>query len=236
MRFQDKVVIVTGAGRGIGRSIAVTYASEGARVVIAEKEPVTGRETERLITSAGGTACFIQTDVSNPEDITVMTRKTTELFGTIDILVNNAGFGRWKPPCDLTTEEWDEVINTNLRGAFLCAREAARVMKEHGGGSIINIASTRALMSEPDSEAYAASKGGISCPDPRSCGIIQQGSYQGKLHQSGLDRDRRLQQAPGGRPQSAFLGPCREAGGHCGSMPLPEQQRERFHQRREYRN
>ena len=161
MKFKDIVVIVTGAGRGIGRSIAVTYASEGARVVIAEKDPVTGRETEKLITSAGGTACFIQTDVSNPADITVMIRKTTELFGTIDILVNNAGFGRWKPPCDLTTEEWDEVINTNLRGAFLCAREAARVMKEHGGGSIINIASTRALMSEPDSEAYAASKGGI---------------------------------------------------------------------------
>jgi len=161
MKFNDKVVIVTGAGRGIGRSIAVTYASEGARVVIAEKDPVTGRETEKLITSAGGTACFIQTDISNPADITGMTRKTTELFGTIDILVNNAGFGRWRPPCDLTIEEWDEVINTNLRGAFLCAREAARVMKEHGGGSIINIASTRALMSEPDSEAYAASKGGI---------------------------------------------------------------------------
>jgi NAD(P)-dependent dehydrogenase (short-subunit alcohol dehydrogenase family) len=161
MKFNDKVVIVTGAGRGIGRSIAITYASEGARVVIAEKEPVTGRETERLITSAGGTACFIQTDISNPEDITLMIRKSAELFGTIDILVNNAGFGRWKSPFDLTKEEWDEVINTNLRGAFLCAREAARVMKEHGGGSIINIASTRALMSEPDSEAYAASKGGL---------------------------------------------------------------------------
>ncbi|MDZ7633419.1 MAG: SDR family oxidoreductase [Bacteroidales bacterium] len=114
-----------------------------------------------MITAAGGAACFIQTDISNPADITGMTEKTAGLYGTIDILVNNAGFGRWKPPFDLMIEEWDEVINTNLRGAFLCAREAAGVMKEHGGGSIINIASTRALMSEPDSEAYAASKGGL---------------------------------------------------------------------------
>jgi len=161
VKFQDKVVVVTGAGSGIGRSIAVTYASEGARVVIAEKDPVTGSDAEKMITAAGGTACFIQTDISNPADITGMIKKATDLYGTIDILVNNAGFGRWKSPCDLTIEEWDEVINTNLRGAFLCAREAARVMKEHGGGSVINIASTRALMSEPHSEAYAASKGGI---------------------------------------------------------------------------
>jgi NAD(P)-dependent dehydrogenase (short-subunit alcohol dehydrogenase family) len=161
MKFKDKVVIVTGAGRGIGRSIAVTYASEGARVVIAEKDPVTGSETERMITSAGGTASLIQTDISDPAAVTGMIRKTAELYGTIDILVNNAGFGRWKSPFDLTVEEWDEVIDTNLRGAFLCSREAARVMREHGGGSIINIASTRALMSEPDSEAYAASKGGL---------------------------------------------------------------------------
>lgn len=161
MKFRDKVVIITGAGSGIGRSIAIAFASEGASVVIAEKDPVSGAETEKLITTAGGTACFIRTDISKPEEIAVMTASAAELYGTIDIVVNNAGFGRWKTPYDLTVEEWDDVINTNLRGAFLCAREAARVMREHGGGSIINIASTRALMSEPGSEAYAASKGGI---------------------------------------------------------------------------
>jgi hypothetical protein len=161
MKFTDFVVIVTGAGRGIGRCIAVAYATEGAKVVIAEKDPISGAETETLILSAGGSARFIETDVSNPDSIISMTAKTAQLFGRIDILVNNAGFGRWKSPLDLDVDEWNDVINTNLRGAFLCAREAARIMRINQGGSVINIASTRAMMSEPDSEAYAASKGGL---------------------------------------------------------------------------
>jgi len=161
MKFKDKVAIITGAGKGIGRAIAMAYAAEGASVVIAEKDQVTGAEAEKTITSAGGIACLIKTDISRPEEIAAMIKKATGLYGTIDILVNNAGLGRWKPPSDLTVGEWDEVINTNLRGSFLCAREASVVMRQRGGGSIINIASTRALMSEPNSEAYAASKGGI---------------------------------------------------------------------------
>lgn len=84
-----------------------------------------------------------------------------ETYGRIEILINNAGVSRWKSPYEITVAEWDEIININLRGVFLCAREAAKVMRKHGGGAIVNIASTRAIMSEPDSEAYAASKGGI---------------------------------------------------------------------------
>lgn len=161
MNFKDKVVIVTGAGKGIGRCIAQTYAIDGAKVVIAEKDPVLGAETEKSIFSEGGIAIYIQTDVSRPKEIEKLIAKTAHLFGRIDILINNAGISKWKPPYEINVEEWDETIDTNLRSVFLCSREAAKIMKELGGGSIVNIASTRALMSEPNSEAYAASKGGI---------------------------------------------------------------------------
>lgn len=161
MEYLRKVVIVTGAGKGIGRSIAEAYAAEGALVVIAEKNPETGSRAERMITSAGNRAEFIRTDVSRPDDIKELIAKTVRNHGTLDILINNAGIARWESPYTLAVEEWDEVINTNLRAVFLCSREAALIMKERGGGSVINIASTRAFMSEPDTEAYSASKGGI---------------------------------------------------------------------------
>lgn len=161
MKFRDKVVIVTGAGKGIGRCIAEAYSREGARVIIAEKDQVNGKEAEKSIVASGGTAVFVQTDVSKAEDISNAVRTVAELYGTIDILVNNAGISRWESPYEISVETWDEIINTNLRGIFLCSREAARVMREHGGGSIVNISSTRAFMSEKDSEPYAASKGGI---------------------------------------------------------------------------
>ena len=161
MSYKGKVVIVTGAGRGLGSSIAQTYASKGAKVVLAEKVRSLGLDTEKSILSEGGIATFIQTDISHPEEIEELFRKISGLYGTVDILINNAGISKWKSPYEITVEEWDEIINTNLRSVFLCSREAAKIMRSHGGGSIVNIASTRAFMSEPDSEAYAASKGGI---------------------------------------------------------------------------
>ena len=143
------------------RSIAMRYAAEGAKVVIAEKDTASGASTERAILSSGGMALFIRTDVSDPSQIIKMIRLASEQAGIVNILINNAGISEWKSPYQITVEEWDKIINTNLRGAFLCSREAAAIMREHGGGSIVNIASTRAFMSEPDSEAYAATKGGI---------------------------------------------------------------------------
>jgi NAD(P)-dependent dehydrogenase (short-subunit alcohol dehydrogenase family) len=161
MSQKGKVVIVTGAGKGIGRCIAETYASNGAQVVIAEKDPFSGSEAARLITDERNTGVFIQTDVSISEDIIRLIKETVEHFGRIDILINNAGISKFMSPFEISVEEWDEIINTNLRSVFLCSREAAKVMKISGGGSIVNIASTRAFMSEPNSEAYAATKGGI---------------------------------------------------------------------------
>ena len=161
MNFSEKVVVVTGAGRGIGRGIAEAYGSKGARVVIADKNLDLGLETEKSILSADGVAVYIQTDVSSPNDIEKLMEKTVEQYGAINILINNVGIAKWKSPYEITLEEWDEVINTNLRSVFLCSREAAKIMKEQGGGSIVNISSTRATMSESNFEAYAASKGGI---------------------------------------------------------------------------
>ena len=161
METEGKRVIVTGGGKGIGKEIAATFAGQNAAVLIADKDAEAGYETSAEIKSSGSQAHFCLTDISDPASVINMTDEAVILLGGIDILINNAGFGIWKHPFSLSLEEWDSVINTNLRGTFLCSREAARVMKQNGGGCIINIASTRAFMSEPGSEAYAASKGGI---------------------------------------------------------------------------
>ncbi|WP_202076605.1 glucose 1-dehydrogenase [Caldalkalibacillus salinus] len=161
MRFQDKVVIVTGAGHGIGQAIALAYAEEGAHVIIGEKDRVTGQQTAQCITEKGGQSTFIQTDVSQPSQIEALVSQAFEQHGRIDILINNAGVSKWASPNELTVDEWDHIINTNLRSVFLCTRETAKYMRQNGGGSVVNLSSTRAMMSEPHSEAYAATKGGI---------------------------------------------------------------------------
>lgn len=161
MNFMGKVIIVTGGGKGIGRCIAQSYAYAGGKVVIADINDVTGRETEAQIKRTGYDALFIKADVSVPSDIERLVKSADAEFGRIDVLINNAAVNKWNSPYTLSVEDWDRIINTNLRSVFLCSREAAAVMKRNGGGSIVNISSTRAMMSEPDSEAYAASKGGI---------------------------------------------------------------------------
>ncbi|CAG9609569.1 glucose 1-dehydrogenase [Pseudoneobacillus rhizosphaerae] len=162
MPFSNKVVIVTGASNGIGREIASTYAKKGAKVVLADIDEETGMKITSKIKENGGNAIFVKTDVKKEEDVNRLIYVTTSTYDTIHILINNAGKGIFKSPYELTLEEWDDVINTNLRSVFLCSREAAKVMRENKvGGAIVNIASTRAFMSEPSSEAYAATKGGI---------------------------------------------------------------------------
>lgn len=161
MQKNSKKVLVTGAGKGIGREIARSFAAAKAMVMIADKDETAARETIDLISSSRRNVWFCLADISNPSDVNRLVNETKRVLGGIDVLINNAGFGIWKSPDILTIEEWDSVIDTNLRGAFLCSREAAKIIRMAGGGSIINIASTRAIMSEPDSEAYAASKGGI---------------------------------------------------------------------------
>jgi NAD(P)-dependent dehydrogenase (short-subunit alcohol dehydrogenase family) len=155
-----KTAIITGAGRGIGKSIAEYFAANHHHVIIAEIEERLGRDTRNSIRKQGGNATFIKTDVSDVNDIEKMTELVMKETGRIDVLINNAGISRFASIESITVENWDLILNTNLRSAFFCAKQTAKYMKEQGG-AIINIASTRAIMSEPNSEAYAASKGGL---------------------------------------------------------------------------
>ncbi|WP_440109177.1 SDR family NAD(P)-dependent oxidoreductase [Paenibacillus sp. QZ-Y1] len=162
MSYTDQVVVVTGAAQGIGKSVAEAYAVAGAKVVLADYQEAEGAAAAASIRNEGGEAIFVQCDVRKEKDITNLIQTAIEEFKQIDVLVNNAGVARWKSPYELTLEEWDDVLNTNVRSCFLASREAAKHMKhnEHGG-AIVNMASTRAFMSEPETEAYAASKGAI---------------------------------------------------------------------------
>lgn len=162
MDFSKKTVVITGAGNGIGKDIAIAYSEKGANVVIADLDEHASIQTVKSINEKGGKALFVQTDVRLETDIVQLMKVANQTYGKIDILINNAGKAIFKSPYDTSIEEWDDVINTNLRSVFLGSREAAKYMRHNKeGGSIVNIASTRAIMSEPNSESYAATKGGI---------------------------------------------------------------------------
>ncbi|TVQ11181.1 MAG: SDR family oxidoreductase [Balneolaceae bacterium] len=156
-----KTAIVTGAANGIGRAVATACAANGFSVVIADIDAENGQHLQDRLLNEGFDAMFVKCDVSDPEAITGLVKTAADRYGRIDVVINNAGISEFTPPDELTVAGWDRILNTNLRGAFLLTREAAPVMKKNGGGAVVNIASTRALMSEKNSEAYAASKGGL---------------------------------------------------------------------------
>ena len=158
-KFEGKTVIITGGSNGIGKGIAEAFAKENANVCIADIDETKGEELTSRLKELGGQAAFYKTDVRKEEDLVSLVDLVNKDFGQIDVLINNAGVSRFKPLFELTTEEWEDVVFTNLRSVFIGSREAAKRMKQ--GGRIINMASTRATMSEPNSEAYASSKGGI---------------------------------------------------------------------------
>lgn len=162
MKFLDKTVVITGSAHGIGRGLAEAYALSGARVILSDVHEEQGNLAANALKEQGLNAVFVPCDVRKEEDIKRLMNQAVQYAGTIDILINNAGISRWKSPYELTVEDWDDVINTNARSCFLAAREAAVHMKKAGnGGAIVNMSSTRSIMSEPNSEAYAASKGAI---------------------------------------------------------------------------
>ncbi|NLG48924.1 MAG: glucose 1-dehydrogenase [Chloroflexi bacterium] len=162
MRLENKVAIVTGGGRGIGRAISKHFAAEGARVVVAQRDQASGEATCQEIREAGGEALFVQTDVGRREDVEQMVAETVRQFGTVDILVNNAAvLGENGHFLDVSPDAWARVIQVGLTGAFNCGQVAARVMAKGRGGAIINISSTSGMIPQPRCCAYGATKGGM---------------------------------------------------------------------------
>lgn len=161
MKLQNKTAIITGAGSGIGEGIANLFAKEGARVVVANRRVENGERVVSEIKNSGGQAVFIQTDVSKWEDWENLSKKTIEIYGGIDILVNNAGVVKFSPLHQTSDEDWDYILNINLKGAFYGMKAVIPQMLKQGKGKIINISSIAGLVGFDKLSAYCASKGGI---------------------------------------------------------------------------
>jgi NAD(P)-dependent dehydrogenase (short-subunit alcohol dehydrogenase family) len=157
-----KVALVSGAGSGIGRAIAHTYALEGAKVVVADISTEHGEETVKIIQDAGGEAFFVTADSSLAKDNKKLVEATVEKYGRLDIACNNAGIGGPAAPTgEYEIDAWDNVISLNLSGVFYACRYQIEQMEKNGGGNIVNIASIHGTVAAPNSVAYTAAKHGV---------------------------------------------------------------------------
>jgi NAD(P)-dependent dehydrogenase (short-subunit alcohol dehydrogenase family) len=162
--LKDKVAVVTGARRGMGRTHALTLAKAGAKVVVSDIDQKDCEKVVEEIEKAGGEALAVKCDVSSKSEVEKMFQEAVKKWGKIDILVNNAGIAQFKPFLDLTEEEWDRTININLKGYFLCSQAAAKEMVKQKSGVIVNIASIAMGQVGVGYQAlahYSATKGGI---------------------------------------------------------------------------
>jgi len=162
MKLKDKIALVTGSSRGVGRSIALAYAKEGAKVVVnytsSEKAAL---EVVDSIRSVGSDAIAVKADVAKKADVDHIFAACKEKFGRLDILVNNAGFTRPSMMLKMTEGQWDEVVDIHLKGAFMCSQAAGNMMKDQGSGKIINVTSVAGLVGTVGQINYSAAKGGV---------------------------------------------------------------------------
>jgi len=161
--LQNKVALITGGTSGIGRETAVLFAKEGAKVVITGRREPEGHETVAVVRAAGGDGIFVKGDVSKAADVQLFVQKTVEKFGRLDIAFNNAGIeGNWKPLIEQSEEDWDQVIDINLKGVWLSLKfELQQMLKQGGGGTIVNMSSVAGLMGSAGAGVYIASKHGV---------------------------------------------------------------------------
>jgi NAD(P)-dependent dehydrogenase (short-subunit alcohol dehydrogenase family) len=161
--LEGKVGLVTGGTSGIGRETAVLFAKAGARVVVAGRREPEGKETIELVHAAGGDGLFVKTDVSKAAEADALIQKTVERFGRLDVAFNNAGIeGVWAPIIRQSEEDWDRTIAINLKGVWLCLKyEIQQMLKQGGGGTIVNMSSITGLVGSVGAAAYSASKHGV---------------------------------------------------------------------------
>lgn len=161
--LQGKVGLITGGTSGIGRDTAVLFAKAGAKVVVAGRREAEGAETVDQVRAAGGDALFVKMDVSRAAEVQALVQKTVEKFGRLDVAFNNAGIeGNWKPITEQSEEDWDSVIDINLKGVWLCLKyEIRQMLKQGGGGAIVNMSSIGGLMGGAGAATYNASKHGV---------------------------------------------------------------------------
>ncbi len=161
MYNEKKTAVITGAARGIGKAIAVRLAKSGLNIVISDILEEEGIKTAEEIKGFGVETAFIKTDVSNVDSVNDMVKQTVEKFGSIDVLVNNAGITRDNLSIRMSEQEWDMVLNINLKGTFLCSQAAAKEMMKKRFGRIVNIASVSGILGTAGQANYASSKAGV---------------------------------------------------------------------------
>lgn len=162
MNFTEKVILITGAGSGIGQQTALRFAEAGAAVVVADVNRTAGEETVHLVQETGAAGLFVPCDVSDPQDVSGLLEQTTLHFGRLDCAVNNAGIsGPWERLESYPHEGWERVLAVNLSGVFYCMQAEIQRMKEQGAGCIVNIASIAGQRALPNQAAYTASKHGV---------------------------------------------------------------------------
>ncbi len=162
-KFKGKVALVTGSGAGIGRASAVAFAKEGAKVVVTDIAVEGGNETVEIIKKAGGEAIFVKADVSKASEVETLINKVISTYGRLDYAHNNAGIeGKMVLTADCTEEDWDRIININLKGIWLCMKNEIPQMLKQGGGAIVNTSSIAGLVGFQGMPAYTASKFGVN--------------------------------------------------------------------------
>ena len=232
MRFQDKVVVVTGAGSGIGKATALAFGREGAKVVAADIDAASAQATAEQIKAAGGQAESLQVDVSVGADVGRMVTTTVERLGRLDVMVNNAGVFFQVPVVLVPEEQWDWLMSINLRGVYLGCKHAVPQMIRQGKGVIVNTASIAGLRGFGGYGTYGAAKGGVVQLTKALAVEVREGGHPRELRLSGHHRDRDAGQGggPDGPGQDSVRpvggsgpphGSHRPAGGGGGGHPLP---------------